>query len=226
MNFNGAGILPIIKYNNEYFFIIFKSGLQSRLFKRNDKIDFLYDDAGGSINKGEKDVLNIAIRELFEESSGLINLENYKKELKDSIIIDIENNKKIYRCYICLLNIQKFKLDYFKENLERFNKNLVGKLLSMYNENTKINLLSVNFNLRKTNYEDKTNNIIFSSKDYLGETIYLNNRLYSILIKFKELNKINLGISEITLKKDLIKKFNYVNYFGIKLETNNLITYN
>ena len=80
--------------------------------------------------------------------------------------------------------------------------------------------------LRKTNYVDKMNNIVYSSKDYLGETIYLNNRLYNILIKFRELNKSNMGIAEIILKKDLIKKFEYVNYFGIKLETNNLITYN
>lgn len=224
-NFSGAGILPIVKFNDNYYFIIFKSGVSSRLFKKGDKIEYQYDDAGGSINKGEKDIMNIAIRELFEESSCLINLDNYKKELKESVIIDITNKNKIYRSYICLLNIPKFNLNYYKSNLDKFNKNLVGKLLSMFNENTHITLLPVNFSLRKTNYVDKSDNIIYASKDYLGENIYLNNRLYNILIKFRELNKSNVVMPEIKLKKDILTKFDYINYFGIKLQTDNLITY-
>jgi len=95
--FSGAGIIPIIIYNDNPYFILFSCGKG------------LISDAGGT-NESNDSIEQTAMRELFEESCGIINI-NDKDLEKKSIYLDIFNQnknnefyKKLYRVYFILID--------------------------------------------------------------------------------------------------------------------------
>ena len=113
-NYSGSGIIPIITYNKKVYFILFSSGKN------------LISDAGGTLEDNNS-ISKTAIRELFEESCGLINITEEDLQTK-SIFIDIINPdknhifyKKIYRAYFILIkNIDLSDLMNYYNNLKKF----------------------------------------------------------------------------------------------------------
>jgi hypothetical protein len=112
--YTGAGVIPLIKFNKKIYFILFSSGKN------------IISDAGGTIDKNES-ILSTAIRELKEESCGIINInENTLKN--NSIYFDVLNNNKnnkyynkLYRIYFILIdNIDLYDLMNYYSNLKKF----------------------------------------------------------------------------------------------------------
>ncbi len=177
--YSGAGILPLIIINKNYYFITFKL------------LNNLLTDAGGK--KEEKNnVLDTACRELFEESAGLIKLDKLTVK-NNSIHIDIGHKDKYYRCYIVLIdNIDK---KIYQENLKKINK----FLFNPFGETKDIKLIKIN----KILYLKKSNKVSPRLKNIFIELLKLSN-----IKKLKNLIKTN-NIIELNKIKHKIKTYEY-----------------
>jgi hypothetical protein len=200
MNCSGAGVVPIIIKNNKIYIITFidRYGLAS--------------DAGGKVdNEGEykcdsKIVEKTALRELFEESSGLIKL----SDLEESISYDIKNKNNFYRCFFVKINKINFKN--FDKNLNKFNE----YKLNPFNEMYSIKLLDM-----KTIKFDKKDIFIDT---ITGETEKICHRLkfilYQIITKYKSFENF---YESLTIKKYKLKK-NIININSKEYKTNKQFT--
>lgn len=213
MKFTGSGVIPIIIVNKKPFFILFNSS------------DKLITDAGGKIEEN-KNPLETASRELFEESSGLINInENTLKN--NSIYLNIKNldknskhYNKYYRIYFVIIdkieNPDDFYLNFVKFKKFSFNP---------FVETFKINLIKINkFLKNEGNIIVKTNN---------NEDRILNPRLtriYNLILEkfnnFESFYKIvKKKLNPIKLEKKIIDVKTYEYYTHRNINIKNIITY-
>ena len=176
--FTGAGVLPIFILNNKPYLITFTSSRG------------IISDAGGKKEKKD-DVIYTACRELFEESAGLININ--EEELKNnSIYFDLKNDDKYYRSYFTI--IDNIDIKYYDTNLEKFKK----FNFNPFTETHGIKLMKLN-----DIYIDDNKIKMTSINDY---KLLLAPRLNKIIKKaLKKYNKLNL------LYKDLKKNINIIN---------------
>ncbi len=203
--FTGSGVLPIFILDKTPYLITFtvSRGIIS--------------DAGGK-KESSDNILNTACRELFEESAGLIHIDENNLE-NNSIYIDIKNNNKYYRSYFIIIN--DIDTTYYDENLEKFKK----FNFNPFTETHGIKLMKLN-NIDLDNNKIKMTNI----DNY---KLILAPRLTQIIKRIiKKYNKLNIFYKELKNNVDLIKlkkikqnisSYEYDTYKKIKI--NNIISF-
>jgi len=215
INYTGAGVIPIILYNDKPYFILFSCGKG------------VITDAGGTIEYNDS-IEQTALRELFEESCGIINI-NENDLKKKSVYFDIINNnknnefyKKLYRIYFILIgNINLSDLLHYYVNLKKFKKFDRNPFTETYG----IHLI----NLDWIHYY---NNDIYMNT-HTDKIKLLNNRLKiimkNIMNKFGNLdnfyNIVNKKIKKINLKQKKINIDTYSYKNNSKIKVNDIITY-
>jgi hypothetical protein len=163
--YSGAGILPIFILNKKPYLITFTSSRG------------IISDAGGKKEKDDE-VIYTACRELFEESAGLINI-NEENLKNNSIYFDLKNDDKYYRSYFTIINYIDIK--YYDTNLEKFKKFKFNPFTETYG----IKLMSLN------NIENDNNKIKMTTID--NYKLLLSPRLTQIIKKvIRKYNKLNL----------------------------------
>ncbi len=216
--YSGSGIIPIIKDNNNiYYIILFKSSI------RKNKLESLIEDAGGGFEG--TDIQKSAIRELKEESSLLFNLEqldnnnnnNKLEKVMSKVNFTITYMNKNYLSYLVYLESNDFNFEGltkdFKSNMRNFWKN--G--FSYYTENKDIIFIPIQ-NIRNI----KENKIT----DYLDKEYFLFNRTMLILNKLLQSDNLEKLVKYIIKNKIIIKKTLIDDYeYGKKYKINNLISY-
>ena len=233
MIFTGSGVIPIIIINKKPFFILFNSSVKLITVENDSKIISkhknlprqILTDAGGKIEDNKKQI-ETASRELFEESSGLINIDTNILE-KNSIYLNIKNLdksskyfNKYYRIYFIIIeNIEN--LNDFYLNLKKFKKFSFNPFVETF----KINLIKLNkFKKQENNIVVKTNN---------NEDRILNQRLtriYNVILnKFNNIDNfykvIKTKINPIKLEKQIIDVKTYEYYTHRNIKAKNIITY-
>ncbi len=213
--YSGAGIIPLINYNKKIFFILFSSGKN------------IISDAGGTLENNDS-ILSTAVRELFEESCGIINISEDELQ-KKSIYIDIINQnknnkfyKKLYRIYFILINninlsdllnyyinLKKFKPYDRNPFTETYGIHLI-KLdwIHYYNDQIYMNTNTDNLKLLNTRLKIIMENIMETYGDL--DTFY---------------NIISKKIKKIKLNKNLINIDTYSYKNNLKINVNDIITY-
>ncbi len=216
--YTGSGIIPIIKDNNNiYYIILFKSSI------RKSNSETLIEDAGGGFEG--IDIKKSAIRELKEESSLLFNLEqldnnnnnNKLEKVMSKVNFTITYMNKNYLSYLVYLESNDFNFEGltkdFKSNMRNFWKN--G--FSYYTENKDIIFIPIQ-NIRNI----KENKIT----DYLDKEYFLFNRTMLILNKLLQSDNLEKLVKYIIKNKIIIKKTLIDDYeYGKKYKINNLISY-
>jgi hypothetical protein len=215
----GSGIIPIIKVNNEYYFILFKSSIRK---KNNEN---LIEDSGGKF-EGENIKIS-AIRELKEESSLLFDLENFKKhqDIKNlykvlkTFSLEIEGwDDDKYLSYFIYLG-SNFDLSELKENFKSNMRKFWKNGFSVYTESKDIIFIPIN-NIKDLTLESQK--IIDNNNDV--HLIFV--RTVKIFIKLQKEYDLLKFIKKITqypiiLNKNIIKEYNVD-----KSKINDLISYN
>jgi len=205
MECSGAGVVPIFIKENKVYIVTF-------IDNKN-----MASDAGGKVDGqytcDDKIIKKTALRELFEESSGLIKISS----LEESVNYDIKNKNNFYRLFFVVIN--KINFNNFNKNLDKFNL----YKLNPFNEMYSIKLLDMN-------------TIKFDKKDIMVNTIdndivkisyRLRFALYKIIRKFKTFKNFytSLKIKKYILKKNIIdvdsKEYNTHKKFTIK----NIVSY-
>ncbi len=220
-NYNGSGVIPIIKINNKFYFILFQSVIR----KKNK--ENIIEDSGGKLE--DTNIKISAIRELKEESSLLFNLENFNKDedIKNlnyvltnyNISINNLDKKKYLSCFVYLkeknneFNLEDLQKE-FKSNMRELWKN--G--FSFYTENKNIVFIPINniYSLKKDSLK---------IKDYLDNEYYIYERTLHIFLKLIKKN-VDIFINEldkfpIILEKKLLDKVD----LNQKYILNNIISY-
>lgn len=208
--YSGAGVIPITIINNKPYFV---------LFTYNKGI---ITDAGGKI-ENNNNIINTASRELFEESAGLINIDD--KILDDnSVYLNIKNKDTYYRCYFIIIDLLDDDFDKsYSDNLEKFNR----FKLNPFSETKGIKLIS----LEDTKFIN--NSILLTNVSNKNKVNYLINRTKHIFIKIHKkfvdfadfYNKIKnkLQIVKLNKKNISVNTYEYNSYKKIVL--NDIITY-
>ena len=184
MNCSGAGIVPIFIKNNKIYIVTF-------IDRQN-----MASDAGGKVDGNytcdDKIIKKTALRELFEESSGLIKL----KSLKESVSHDIKNKDNFYRIFFVIIN--KINFNHFDKNLDKFNQYKLNPFNEMYSIKL-LDMETINF--------DKKDILINTIEDEIVKISYrLKFILYKVMRKFKTFEKFysSLEIKKYILKKNII----------------------
>lgn len=214
-DYTGAGVIPIILYNDKPYFILFSCGKD------------IITDAGGTIENNDS-IEQAALRELFEESCGIIHI-NEKDLEKKSVYLDINNNnknnefyKKLYRIYFILIgNINLSDLLNYYVNLKKF-KHFER---NPFSETYGIHLI----NLDWIHYYDEQ----IYMNTHTDKLKLLNNRLKIILEKIMDnfdnldnfYNIISKKIKKINLTKKLINIDTYSYKNNSKIKVNDIITF-
>jgi hypothetical protein len=213
--FSGAGIIPIIIYNDAPYFILFSCGKG------------LISDAGGTIELNDS-IEQTAIRELYEESCGIINI-NDKDLEKKSVYLDIINQdknnefyKKLYRAYFILIdNINLSDLLHYYVNLKKFKPFDRNPFTETYG----IHLIKLdwihyyNDNIYMNTHTDKLK-LLNMRLSIIMSTII---DIYGDLDSFY--NIINNKIKKIKLNKKLINIDTYSYKNNNKINVDNIITF-
>ena len=211
--YSGSGVIPITIIDNKPYFILF--GLNKNILT----------DAGGKI-EGINSIIKTASRELFEESAGLINIDDNILD-KNSVYLDIKNKDAYYRCYFIIIKFQDNHIEKtYTDNLDKINR-------------FKFNPFSETKNIKLISLEDTkfiNNSILLNSKLNNSK---LNNNIH-ILIKrtkhiFIKIHKICVDLIDFynKIKKIQIIKLNKknisINTYEYKsskqITINNLTTY-
>jgi hypothetical protein len=214
-NYSGSGIIPIITYNKKVYFILFSCGKG------------LISDAGGTIESNDS-IEQTAIRELFEESCGIINI-NDKDLEKKSVYLDIFNQnknnefyKKLYRAYFILIdNINLSELLHYYVNLKKFKP---------YDRNPFTETYGIH--LIKLDWIHYYNEYIYMNT-HTDKLKLLNMRLSIIMSTIIDIygdfdnfyDKIIKKIKKIKLNKKLINIDTYSYKNNSKINVNNIITF-
>tara|TARA_Y100000591_G_C21837931_1_gene703729 strand:+ start:910 stop:1446 length:537 start_codon:yes stop_codon:yes gene_type:complete len=109
----GAGIIPFSKINNELVFLLGKDYAHNK-----------WSDFGGKGNKGETK-LEVALREGYEETNGMLGNENdiYNKIKKTNLpIIKTDDNR--HSCYLLYIDYNKELPIYMMNNFNFIKKNI------------------------------------------------------------------------------------------------------
>ncbi len=203
--YTGAGVLPIFIFNKKPYIVTFTASKG------------IITDAGGK-KEYRDNILFTASRELFEESAGLIKID--EKELKNnSLYIDIKNNNTYYRSYFIIIN--NINTTYYDKNLKKFKK----FKFNPFTETHGIKLMK----LDDINF-DNNNIILTSNNDYklllasrLNTIIKKILKKYTNLITFYKYLKKNVNV--IDFKKTIldIDTYEYNTEKNIKIK--NITTY-
>lgn len=203
--YSGSGILPIMIINNKPYLITF-------LIYKNT-----VSDGGGKIE--DNSVKKTAIRELYEESAGLILLNN--KDLLNSVNYNISknNNNKYYKSYILI--IDKIDIKCYNKNLIKFQKHTKNP----YTETKEIILLNLDNIIKYNNklFLKDINNKIYILHDRLESIIKKIINEYGGLLNFYNYLHNKLKIIKLNKKKYNIKTYQYYTYKN--LEINNITSY-
>jgi 8-oxo-dGTP pyrophosphatase MutT (NUDIX family) len=117
-----AGILPMAKYKNEYYFLF---GRERRFPKWKDSMK--WSDFGGAIEKGESK-MEAAIREGYEETNGLLgDLNDIKKLMNDHLVTVLSRTN--YATFIVLVKYDEDLPPKFAEIYDNILNNEKHKLL-------------------------------------------------------------------------------------------------
>lgn len=181
MKCSGAGVIPIFIKDDKIYTVTFI-----------DRYN-MASDAGGKVDGyntcDEKIIKETALRELFEESSGLIKLSS----LDESVSYDINNKNSFYRIFFVIINKINFKN--FDKNLDKFNQ----YKLNPFNEMYSIKLLDM-----KTIKFDKKD-IIINTID--NESVKISYRLKFILYKvMREFKTFKNFYKQLSIKKNILTK--------------------
>ena len=197
--FTGSGVLPICIIDKKPYLITFTSSRG------------IITDAGGK-KEARDTILYTACRELFEESAGLIFINENDLE-NNSIYIDLKNDNKYYRSYFIIIN--DIDITYYDKNLEKFKK----FNFNPFTETHGIKLMNLN------NIDLDDNKIKMTSID--NYKLALGSRLTHIIKRIlKKYKKINIfyknlknNIDIIKFKKIIhnIKSYEYDTYKKIKI---------
>lgn len=199
IKYSGSGILPIIIINNKPYlvtFLIYKNTIS---------------DGGGKIENNS--VKKTAIRELYEESAGLILLKN--NNLLNSINYNItKNNNKYYKSYIVI--IDNINIKYYNKNLIKFQKYKKNP----YTETKDIILINIDNIIYHNNrlFMKSIDNKIYILHDRLESIIKKIISEYETLLIFY--NYLSKKIKKILLKKKIynIKTYEYHTHNNIKIK--------
>jgi hypothetical protein len=198
--YTGSGILPIYIYNNIPYFVIVRL------------TNGIYSDPGGKLEPNTS-LLKNATKELYEETCGLIKLEDNKLKKSNYHSIRINYSKdKYYKSYIVVLN-SKIDFELYNQNLLECNK----FRFNPFSESNKIHLIK----LSMINY------------DILKKNLHLNPRLkliiLSILKKHDNIhNFYNYYIKKIKplyLKKEITNPISYEYATHKKIQIKNLSSF-
>ncbi len=200
MNCSGSGIVPIFIKNEKIYIVTF--------LDRNN----MASDAGGKVDGNHTcdDIIikNTAMRELFEESSGLIKISS----LKNSVSYDIKNKNNFYRIYFIIINKINFK--YFDKNLEKFNQYELNPFNEMYGIKL-LDMATIKF--------DKKDILINTIEDDLVKVSYrLKFVLYKVMKKYKTFKNF---YEQLSIKKYILKK-NIINIDSKEYKTDKNFTIN
>ena len=199
--YTGSGILPIYVYNNIPYFVIIKLN------------NGIYTDPGGKLEP-KITLLDNASKELYEETAGLIKLDN-KKIRSNFIKNDTKYNKnKYYRSHIVIidsqLNLQSYSKLYEK-NLEKCNK----FRFNPFSETIQIKFIklsTINYDILKKNLHPRLKLIIVSLL-----------KKYENMINFY--NKIKYIIKPLYLEKIITNPISYEYNYNKKINITNLSTF-
>jgi len=188
--YSGAGIVPIILRNKRPYFVTFVDRYNT-LSDAGGKIENISDENKTNENEMTE---HTAVRELFEESSGLLKINNLNN--LNSVHINIKCRSTYYKLYF--ISINSINKNHFDSNLNKFNKFKMSAFSEMYG----IKLVDLD-------------NIQFDKKDIVMKTIAdetykisyrLKMGLYQILRKHTTLYNFynSLKIKKIKLRKKII----------------------
>ena len=220
-NYNGSGVIPIIKVKSEFYFILFQSVIR----KKNK--ESVIEDSGGKFE--DNNIKISAIREFKEESSLLFNIENFNKdeEIKNlnyvlsnfNITINNLDKKKYLSCFIYLKEKNnEFNLEDLQKEFKSNMKELWRNGFSFYTENKNIVFIPINniYSLKKDNLK---------IKDYIDNEYYIYVRTYHIFLKLIKKN-LDIFINEL-IKYPIILEKKFLDKVDInqKYILNNIISY-
>jgi hypothetical protein len=204
-NYSGAGVLPIYILNKIPYIVTFTSSKG------------IITDAGGKKEYNDS-IIYTASRELFEESAGLIKI-NEDDLTNNSIYFNLKHNNKYYRSYFII--IDNIDIEYYDDNLKKFKKFKFNpftethgiKLMRLDNidiDNNQIKLISIN------NYK-----LVLAPR--------LNKIIKKILKKYNNLNtfykQIKKNISVINLKKNKLNIDTYEYDTNKNIKITNITTF-
>lgn len=198
-----SSVLPIY----EHCFILFKNSK----YMHHKKIDgeTFIEEPGGSFSNSTDTYTNTAVRELFEESAGLINLAEHRKELSGTFKIRL---RKSFVCHVINLNFDA--ADITKEKLAKYYNNNSRKFIkngySPYSETSQIVFIPITYKKIEENhvYDYKKRKYYISPRTKALINIYYSKKNRSPKNSVEE-NK----IKDFNLKKIKINsKINYKDY--------------
>jgi hypothetical protein len=174
--FSGGGILPIVKINDDLYFLTFGS-------KRG-----VLSDAGGKCDFGES-IEKTCVREFYEESCKLFDIS--VSDISNHKFININAGRTFYRSYLPF-----FKFD-ISQNLFSKNRNILksNKCSYQFLEKSEMILVPVNSKFERLNSNSTK---IYTTQDISGQLRLVNRRLYKLIRDFQ---KSNINTEEIILEK-------------------------
>jgi ADP-ribose pyrophosphatase YjhB (NUDIX family) len=208
--YSGAGVIPILIKNNKPYMILFT-------YQRG-----IITDAGGKIESNNT-ITETASRELFEESAGLININNNILE-DNSVYVDIKYNNTYYRTHIILIQFpdESYEENY-NNNLQRINK----FKFNPFSETRGIRLISLDYihfvdnNILMNTNTDKVEILANRTKDIIKKIHKISVDLVSFYRKIKDrlkiikLNKKNISVQSYEYDSEKpIEIKNLINYFA------------
>lgn len=199
MNYTGSGILLIYLLNNIPYFIIIKDTYN------------LYGDTGGKLEENLS-ILKNALKELYEETCGLLYIDIKKINEKNYLKIDIKyKHNSYYQTNIFIID-SKIDFDLYKKNLIKCNK----FNFNPFSESIKIKLLPLSKIYIKYIFKQKFN---YRFK-YILYTII---KKYSSIKKFYE--EMKNKITPIYLKKSTTNAQTYEYDTNKKINIKKLSTF-
>jgi hypothetical protein len=181
-NYSGSGVLPIYILNKIPYIVTFTSSKG------------IITDAGGKKEYNDS-IIYTASRELFEESAGLIKI-NEDDLTNNSVYIDLKHNDKYYRSYFIIIN--DIDTEYYDDNLKKFKK----FKFNPFTETHGIKLMR----LDNIDIDDNKIKLISNNNYKLVLAPRLNSIIKKVLKKYNNLNKfykqIKKNINIINLKKN------------------------
>lgn len=174
----GAGILPFAINNNEIYFLFGKEN------KFNDTPGWA--DFGGGVEPKE-DILNAAIREGWEESTGFLgDPKNIKKEIikNNKMYLEIKNKTLNYRTYLLPMEYDEKLVEYFNKSQNciqnNLSKDMIKKTFIFEKQEIKwfrINELKSKIHLFRKFYQEIVKEILLNEKK-IKENIYMAKRSF------------------------------------------------
>jgi hypothetical protein len=210
--YSGSGILPFIILNKNIYLITFTQSTG------------IINDAGGK-KENNHNIIQTACRELFEESAGLIQIDE-NEIMNNSIYFDIKYNNKYYRLYTIIIdNVDidnvDIDIDYYDINLKKFKKFNYNPFTETHGiKLMKINTINIIDNKIKLT---SNNNFKLLLAPRLSSIIKKILKKYNNLTTFYKYLKKNVNV--IKLKKIALNINTYEYNTNKKIKIKNITTY-